>query len=234
MYSREINGGEHTFGVSGKLIRNVLVMYDHQTRTLWSQFLHEGVEGELTGVKLEVLPAVQTKWAAWRELHPDTKALDKDGGYLGDPYAGYYGDDRAGVIGESNRDDRLRTKDLVVGVNIDGSPKAYAVDALSDVDLLNDQLGGRDVLLFFEGETRTALLYDRNVGGEPLTFTIEGAPAGIQTTLIDDQTGSRWSAFTGRALDGELQGVVLQRIPSHLSFWFAWTDWNPQTALYGG
>lgn len=234
MYSREINGSEHTFGVSGKLIRNVLVMYDHQTRTLWSQFLHTGVEGELEGVKLDVLPAVQTKWAAWRELHPDTKALNKDGGYLGDPYAGYYGDDRAGVIGEANRDDRLRTKDLVVGVNIDGSPKAYSVEALADVDLLNDALGGRDVLLFFESETRTALLYDRGVGGETLTFRVEGEPAGIQTVLIDDQTGSRWSAFSGRAIEGEMEGVVLRRIPSHLSFWFAWTDWNPRTELYGG
>lgn len=234
MYSREINGSEHTFGVSGKLIRNVLVMYDHQTRTLWSQFLHEGVEGELEGVNLEVLPAVQTKWAAWRELYPDTKALNKDGGYLGDPYAGYYGDDRAGVIGEANRDDRLRTKDLVVGVNIGGSPKAYSVDALADVDLLNDALGGRDVLLFYERESGAALLYDRGVGGEALTFRVEGEPAGIQTVLIDDQTRSRWSAFSGRAIDGELEGVALRRIPSHLSFWFAWTDWNPRTALYGG
>ncbi|MCA9926812.1 MAG: DUF3179 domain-containing protein, partial [Anaerolineales bacterium] len=31
VYSREINGAEYTFGVSGKLIRNVLVMYDRQT-----------------------------------------------------------------------------------------------------------------------------------------------------------------------------------------------------------
>ena len=43
MYGREINGRVHTFGVSGKLIMNALVMYDHQTDTLWSQFLSRGV-----------------------------------------------------------------------------------------------------------------------------------------------------------------------------------------------
>ena len=49
---------------------NVLVMYDHQTRTLWSQFLGRGVEGELTGVDLEVLPVTQTTWDSWKDASP--------------------------------------------------------------------------------------------------------------------------------------------------------------------
>ena len=60
MYSRTINGEEHTFGVSGKLIMNALVMYDHQTDTLWSQFLSQGVKGPLVNENLEIVPAVQT------------------------------------------------------------------------------------------------------------------------------------------------------------------------------
>ena len=39
MYAREIEGRELTFGVSGKLIMNALVLYDRQTDSLWSQFL---------------------------------------------------------------------------------------------------------------------------------------------------------------------------------------------------
>ena len=56
---------------------NALVMYDHQTRTLWSQFLRKGVKGPLAGVELEVIPVTQTTWSAWKELHPDTVALRK-------------------------------------------------------------------------------------------------------------------------------------------------------------
>ena len=100
MYSRVIEGEEYTFGVSGKLIMNVLVMYDHQTRTLWSQFLGRGVEGELSGVELEVLPVTQTTWDSWKTLHPDTKVLDKRGRYRTDRYQGYYSSGRTGVIGE--------------------------------------------------------------------------------------------------------------------------------------
>ena len=50
MYSREIDGQEFTFGVSGKLIMNVLVMYDRQTESLWAQLLGEAVEGDTAGV----------------------------------------------------------------------------------------------------------------------------------------------------------------------------------------
>jgi len=46
--------------VSGKLIMNALVMYDHQSDTLWSQFLSQGVKGPLLNKKLEIVPAVQT------------------------------------------------------------------------------------------------------------------------------------------------------------------------------
>lgn len=233
MYSRQINGAAHTFGVSGKLIMNALVMYDHQTNTLWSQFLSEGVEGELAGVQLDMLPATQTTWAAWLELHPDTKVLDKGGGArTADPYALYYEDGRAGVLGETNPDDRLPAKALVVGVSIDGNSKAYALDALSGVNTLNDTFAGQEALAFYDHATATALIFDRNVNGTPLTFSVQGIPNGAQTVLVDAQTGSRWSAFSGRALDGELQGAALKRIPSHLSFWFAWSDWHPQTHLY--
>jgi len=90
VYSRVINGEEYTFGVSGKLIRNVLVMYDRQTESLWSQLLGETVQGPLVGTKLEFLPAFQTTWEDWKNLQPDSLALRK--GYYGsrDPYSSYY------------------------------------------------------------------------------------------------------------------------------------------------
>jgi len=234
VYGREINGEIHTFGVSGKLIMNALVMYDHQTDTLWSQFNRRGIKGALAGTELEVIPVTQTTWAAWTELHPDTLALDKSDRYSSDTYESYYRDGRAGVIGETNGDDRLRSKELVVGVDVSGNPKAYPFKELAERQVVNDTYSGEDVLVYFENTTNTALVFDRNVDGRTLTFRLEGQPSGVQTILVDEETGSRWSAFTGRAIDGELRGKTMERVLSHLSFWFAWTDWNPDTELYTG
>ena len=39
-------------------------------------------------------------------------------------------------------------------------------------------------------------------------------------------------AFSGTAVKGELAGSNLTRIRSTYSFWFAWTDYYPDTELY--
>jgi len=38
-------------------------------------------------------------------------------------------------------------------------------------------------------------------------------------------------ALAGVALEGDLRGNSLSRPPSHLSFWFTWKDWNPDTEV---
>ena len=210
---------------------NALVMYDHQTDTLWSQFLSKAVEGPLRETQLEVIPATQTTWETWLELHPDTKALRKND-ERPDSYMGYYENSASGIHGQFNPDDRLYNKELVLGVNFDGSAKAYPVSVLSRELVVNDAVAGEDVLVFFDAHTGAALAFDRSPGDEPLTFRVEGEPAGARTVLIDEETGSRWRAFTGSAIDGELEGSRLERVPSHLSFWFAWSDYNPQTEIY--
>ena len=218
--------------MSGKLIMNALVMYDHQTDTLWSQFLSKGVEGPLKDTDLELVPATQTTWEAWRQLHPDTKVLNKTSSVSTDSYVNYYESSRAGIHGQFNPDDRLYVKELVLGVNLDGNAKAYPFSALNREQVVNDTYAGEDVMIFFDTATGTALAFDRSPGDTPLTFSIEGEPAGTATVLVDEETGSKWTAFTGSAIDGELKGSRLERIPSHLSFWFAWSDWNPQTEIY--
>ena len=221
----------HTFGVSGKLIMNVLVMYDHQTRSLWSQFLGQAVKGPMRGVKLDLIPVTQTSWALWMDTHPDTLVLDKKGGYRGDSYRFYYRDAEKGVLGESNEDDRLAPKDLVVGVSLNGDTKAYPLAPLRSEPVVNDSVGGHDVLVFLETNTETALVYDRGVNGVALTFRLLPG-GGARPLLMDENTGSTWMALTGLAIDGPLKGAALERVASHLSFWFAWNDWNPATALY--
>ena len=41
VYAREIDGETLTFGDAGKVLRNALVVYDHQTQSHWSQFIGE-------------------------------------------------------------------------------------------------------------------------------------------------------------------------------------------------
>ena len=227
-----MKGETHTFGVSGKLIMNALVMYDHQTDTLWSQFLSRGVKGPLAGQPLEIIPSVQTTWDQWLRLHPETLVLDKRGGYQRDTYESYYRGGSAGILGEANKDRRLPGKELVVGLDLEGSAKAYPFSIISSEPVINDVFRGEAVVVTFEPISETGGVFRSQVDGQSLTF--HGIPdAGDGITLMrDQQTGSTWQAVTGRAIDGPLAGTALQRLPSHYSFWFAWSDFHPDTELF--
>ena len=228
MYSREIIGEEFTFGVSGKLIMNVLVMYDRQTNSLWSQLLGESVEGEMQGTVLEFFPFYMTTWEDWKSTHPETVAIRK--GYYGarDPYDNYYASGQAGVIGENEKDDRLYTKEFVIGVEVNGEPVAFPYGVLNDEPIVNAEIGGEPILVTFNSETGTGVAFTRQLDEQVLTFTEAG-----NLTMTDAETGSTWNALEGDAFAGTLAGETLTRIKSTSSFWFGWKDWFPNTTVYG-
>ena len=170
MYARQLPDGEGgtrelTFGVSGKLIMNALVMYDRETGTLWSQFLGLAVDGPLAGTVLEPFGVTLTTRATWRETHPETIVLDQRGA-RGDPYRSYYSSDRAGILGEENADDRLQRKEFVLGLQRDdGCTKAYPFRHLSSTPVLNDEAPGLPLVVAFDAERGVGQIFDRTVDG---------------------------------------------------------------------
>jgi len=230
VYAREVDDRELTFGVSGKLIRNVLVMYDRQTESYWSQLLGEAVAGEMQGTKLEYLPSWHTTWGQWKEIHPNTLALEKGFRDGRDPYAGYYQSGSAGVIGETFTDERLATKEYVIGVELEDEVKAYPFRVLNVEPVVNDTLSGKEILVVFDGQNATGAAFDRRLGDQTLTFVLKGEDP---LTLSDLETGSTWDGLTGEGTAGTLNGQRLERIKSTAAFWFGWKDFHNQSQVYG-
>lgn len=159
MYDREVEGKALTFGVSGKLYRNSLIMYDRETETLWSHLLGAAVEGPLAGTRLETIPSVFSTWSGWRTRHPDTEVLSPAaspfGGFGVDPYSGYYESGRAGILGQRRRDDRLGDKELVLGVMAPAA-KAYAFRDLEREGTIRDVLAGERIEVVYDSSARSA------------------------------------------------------------------------------
>lgn len=238
MYARELNGQVYSFGVSGKLWANGLIMYDHQTDSLWSHVAGQAITGPLQGTALRMLPALRTDWGTWKTLHPHTLVLDPSNSphrrdYSIDPYEGYYYSHKTGVIPTRREDQRLNPKAFVLGVRLDGEIKAYPFTQLSQEPVVNDRLANTPVVVVFQARTATGLVFDRRVGAQVLTFVPAASDVGKPLTMRDEQTGSVWSGVDGVALEGRLQGKRLEQIPATYAFWFAWKDYYPDTALYG-
>ena len=212
---------------------NALVMYDHETASLWSQFLGQAVKGELVSTKLEFVPALMTDWATWVELHPETRALDKGGPVTYDPYSSYYSRNSAGVLGEKVKDDRLPIKEFVIGLEQDGEARAYPYRLLDETPVINDTFQEVPIVVALDPESGTGLVFYREVEGQILTFDVADGQAQGPLVMVDRETGSQWMALTGEAVEGPLIGAKLERFRSHRSFWFAWKDYYPYTQVYG-
>jgi hypothetical protein len=105
VYDPQIDGRTLTFGVSGRLYKSNLLMFDRQTDSLWSQLLQKAITGPLTGKKLVMLPSEHTTWEFWRRQHPDTVVLSPETGFKRnyglDPYE-QYREERVEVFSRKN------------------------------------------------------------------------------------------------------------------------------------
>jgi hypothetical protein len=75
VYDRRVDGRTLTFGTSGKLADDALVMYDRETGSEWKQPLGRAIAGPLEGTDLAVVPSTTTTWERFRAAHPDGAVL---------------------------------------------------------------------------------------------------------------------------------------------------------------
>jgi hypothetical protein len=170
VYGRRVGGRTLSFGVSGMLYRNSLVLYDRETGSLWSHLLGVALQGPLAGTELESIPSVVTTWGAWRQAHPGTLAFSA-GRAPYDAYEGYYRSSQTGVLRVRRRDSRLGQKELVLAV-LSPSAKAYAFRDLEQRGTIADVLAGRNVEVVFDPEAGSAAAFEvESDGRKPLPST---------------------------------------------------------------
>ena len=173
MYSRNVEDKEHTFGVSGRLYKSNVLLYDHQTESLWSQLMEKAVSGPLAGKSLRVLPSSRVKWKTWRNRNPATQVLSTETGfsrdYSFDPYEDYY---RIGTlmfpVGEVRRD--MAAKERILGVEVENHSKAYRLEWLrNNPGIHRDFIGNHAIQIEVNAEGEVVAV--RGEQGKPITAT---------------------------------------------------------------
>ncbi len=241
VFDRTVDGQVLRFGVSGKLRNSDLIMWDDLTQSWWQQFTGEGIVGSYTGTQLTLLPSQVVGFGAFAEQYPEGEVLARGGRtYATNPYVGYDLSARPFLF-RGELDDRLFATERVLGALIGGEAVAYPFTALAEAVVINDTVGGVDVVAFWQPGATSALdqssidasrdvgmaaLYRRELDGQTLTFSVDG-----DGVIRDDQTGSAWNVF-GTATDGALSGSQLRQEFAFPHFWFAWAAFRPETQIY--
>ncbi len=193
------------------------------------------VRGPMKGENLKPLESTFTRWGTWKGLYPDSKILTSGRrfslGLRRDPYESYY---RSPDIYFPTRlsDKRVYRKEFVLGLVINGKSKAYPFSALSAQPVVNDVFEGDPILVVFEKDSATGMVFKRKRNDRILSFKQTQLKGQKGIFLADDATGSIWNGLTGRAIQGKLKGKNLDPLPVTPAFWFGWVDHYPETKIF--
>lgn len=226
-YNTTFEGVNYRLGTSGFLYRSNKLMYDQTTQSLWNTIEGKPVIGPLidAGIELESHSVVTTTWGDWKILHPDTKVLSLKTGHRrnydeGVAYKRYFATDEL-MFNVPVLDDRLRNKDEVLIVRAEGyqsDPLAISAQFLSKNPVFHETIGNTDFVV----------LTDRS--GANRVYRSEGYKfVSLSDAEVVDANGTRWQVFEEKLKNSS--GEILDRLPYHRMFWFAWFNTYMSTRL---
>lgn len=224
MYSRILEGDTEApldFGVSGRLWHGVLVMYDRQTESYWTQIDGRAIDGKLTGARLEHVDSTFTSWSQWKELHPDTEVLWKPedertateshyAEYFADPDRLFFDHLGEGLAGPE-------PKDIVFGVTLGDRSLAVTESLLTQDLVVQTVVDGIPVAFLYDPATLRARAVRAEFNGSPL----------LLSPIRDVPTTDSLRLSNGKHLDTDtLEPLRLDR-----AYWYAWARSHPGTRV---
>jgi len=232
VYDRTVENRTLTFGVSGKLADDALVLYDRETETEWQQTTGTAIDGELAGERLTARPAARRTWARFTEENPDGVVLQPPEGmddsaararYDMSGYTEYRNREEFGLYGMRGegerrawtRDDDIEAKTEVLGIEHGADAMGYPVPRVRAAGgVVTDTVGARAVVVIADDVGIRAF---ENPG-----FEFEQRDGKLVAN------GATWDPVTGESDDGrQLTPVASRRL-----FAFAWQDAHDPDAVY--
>ncbi|MFN3651915.1 MAG: DUF3179 domain-containing (seleno)protein [Armatimonadota bacterium] len=238
-----------TFDLYG-LYYAVAAVYDRETKSVWTPTTGRAILGPLAGTRLERFPLFDTTWKEWKQLHPDTLVMAPDERFAEhyppadqpEPRGYPHFPQRSMEASVTRGDRRLSPFEKVLGVKVpvpagaaSGADavarRAYPIGTLErEGSVVNDQLAEWPIAVFLEPKSVSATAVSRVLNGRTLTFKGKRLPDG-RVEIYDRETGTRWS-LQGRGEAGPLAGQELASVESHLSAWYGWSAFFPDTSIY--
>lgn len=215
-YRTDTPKGTLILAASGKARDGDSLLVDRQTGTLWKQLAGTPVEGPLagSGIQLQPLPVVLTTWTQWFQSHLESRVPAQETAPK-EAEKTAAGDEPAGP--------------WVYGVTVGGATKAYPVDLVAKLGVIDDEIGGRPVVVVADPGAdprhRTVRVYDRG----DRVFSRSGHSF-LGASFVNDQNGRPWKI--GEEALATPDGQKRSRIPGKLAAQAVWGAAYPGAAVY--
>ena len=125
----------------------------------------------------------------------------------------------------------LADEDRVLGISTGGITRSYPIRILDWHEIVNDNFGGRPVVVSYCPLCGTGMAFDADVGGQARSFGVSGLLYNSDVLLYDRESESLWSQVMRKAVSGPLIGRELRQVPMSHTTWRDWRARHPDTMV---
>jgi len=228
VWTRTVGSRALHFRLAGINNQNFL-MRDEETGSWWQQITGKAIFGPMKGESLQLFPSDELSFGLWKQESPAGQVLL--------PVAAYekkYEDNWEPEVAKMKTvidfpGNGLESRDVVIGMELNGASRAFPLSALSPQTPLQDRVGGVPILLAMGPDNKSVRVFVSRLDGKDVEFFRKsGDPAWI---MMDSTFGSEWN-FQGCATNGPAQGKCLESLPALKDYWFDWRNYHPSTTIY--
>jgi hypothetical protein len=236
VWTRTVNGRALHFYLAGINNQNFL-MRDEETGTWWQQITGKAIYGPLQGAALELVLSDELTFGEWRSESPAGQVLAPIAKYTKEYDPNWEPDVAKLPVVISFPGTELKSRDVVIGLTVAGTARAYPWEAFAKQSPVLDRVNGTPLLLVRGSDGKSFRVFVSRIDGRDAEFFLQtnsnpdDKNENKTWTLLDTVTDSQWN-FQGCATSGPAQGKCLDRVPALKDYWFDWRNYHVDTTVY--
>jgi hypothetical protein len=176
-----VNGRVLHFYLAGINNQNFL-MRDKETGTWWQQITGKAIYGPLRGATLELVPADELTFGEWKSEVSDGRVLSEVPKYKKEYDSNWEPEVAKLPVVISFPGTELKSRDIVVGLEIEGASRAYPWETLLKQSPVMDRVHGTPLLIVVGPDHKSFRVFASRIDGKDAEFFLEGESDPAQST----------------------------------------------------
>ena len=187
---RTVDGGVLHFYLAGINNQNFL-MRDKETGTWWQQITGKALYGPLKGTTLQLVPSDELTFGEWKSEVSGGKVLAPVAKYAKEYDSNWEPEVAKLPVVISFPGTELKSRDVVVGLEVNGVSRAYPWNTLVKQSPVMDSLHGDPILIAVGPDGKSFRAFRASINGKNAEFFLKGQsePSSAATTALPGSTG---------------------------------------------
>ena len=149
-------------------------MRDKETGSWWQQITGKAIYGPLQGASLELVLSDELTFGEWKSEAPDGKVLAEVPRYVKEYDSNWEPEVAKLPVVISFPGTELKSRDVVVGLEFDGTSRAYPWDALVKQSPVVDRVHGMPLLAAVGADGKSFRVFVSRIDGKDAEFFLKG------------------------------------------------------------